>query len=76
MKVRITVKPGSKKGPLIQEGPIGDLLIFVREPAQDGQANAAVIRLVADHYNVPKSYVSILKGTTSTHKVCEIRTRE
>lgn len=72
MRISITVKPGSKKGPLVQQGLLGDLLVYVREPALDGKANAAVIKLLADYYNVPKSHVAIVKGHTSKRKVCEI----
>ena len=72
MRVNITVKPGSKKGPLVQQGLLGDLLVFVREPAVDGKANAAVVELLAKHYNVPKSSVTITKGRKSAHKICAI----
>ena len=72
MRVNITVKPGSKKGPLVQQGLLGDLLVFVREPALDGKANAAVVELLAKHYNVPKSSVTIIKGHKLAHKICAI----
>ena len=73
MRVSITVKPNSKKGPLVQQGPLGDLLVYVREPALDGKANAAVIKLLSEHYGVSKSRVVIVKGHTLAHKICEIR---
>lgn len=72
MRVNITVKPGSKKGPLVQQGLLGGLLVFVREPALDGKANAAVVELLAEHYNVPKSSVTITHGHKSAHKICVI----
>lgn len=73
MRVSVTVKPGSKKGPLVQQGLLGDLLVYVREPALDGKANVAVIKLLSEYYHVPKTRIVIVKGNTSTHKICEIR---
>jgi uncharacterized protein YggU (UPF0235/DUF167 family) len=72
MKVSITVKPSSKKGSLVQPGLMGDLLLFVREPALDGKANRAVIELLADYYDVPKSSIEILRGHTSNHKIVAV----
>ena len=72
MNVEVRVKPGSKKGALVQPGLIGELLVYVREPAVDGKANAAVIKLLADYYNVPKSSVSITRGHTSRTKIVHV----
>ena len=38
----VKVKPGSRKGPLVEVGSTGELTIYVREPAVDGKANDAV----------------------------------
>ncbi|OBG42642.1 hypothetical protein A5672_10995 [Mycobacterium alsense] len=66
--VVVRVKPGSRKGPLVETGPDGELTIYVREPAVDGKANAAVTRLLADHLGLPKSRVELVSGATSRHK--------
>ncbi|MCV7380922.1 hypothetical protein BST11_12570 [Mycobacterium alsense] len=66
--VVVTVKPGSRKGPLVETGPDGELTIYVREPAVDGKANAAVTRLLADHLGLPKSRVALVSGATSRQK--------
>ncbi|WP_223171077.1 DUF167 domain-containing protein [Microbacterium sp. NIBRBAC000506063] len=39
MQYTVRVKPGSKKGPLVEEDEKGDLTVFVRERAVDGAAN-------------------------------------
>lgn len=72
MRVEIRVKPGSKKGSLVQPSLTGELLVYVREPAVDGKANAAVIKLLADYYDVPKSCVSIVRGRTSRIKIIHV----
>lgn len=68
----ITVKPGSKKGPLVETADDGTLTVYVRERAVDGAANDGVIRLLADHFGVPKSRVDILRGHTSRSKLIEV----
>ena len=66
--VVVTVKPGSRKGPLIEVGPDGQLTIYVREPAVDGKANDAVTRLLAAHLQLPRSRVELISGKTSRLK--------
>lgn len=64
----VKVKPGSRKGPLVDIGPEGELTIYVREPAVDGKANDAVIRLLAAHLQLPSSRIELVSGTTSRLK--------
>lgn len=66
--VVVRVKPGSHKGPLVEVGPNGELIIYVREPAIDGKANDAVTRLLAAHLQLPKSRVKLVSGATSRFK--------
>jgi uncharacterized protein YggU (UPF0235/DUF167 family) len=70
-KLEIYVKPGSKKGPLVETGEDGVLTIFVRERAVDGKANEAVVEVVAEHLGVPKSRLKIIRGHTSRHKTVQ-----
>jgi hypothetical protein len=64
----VKVKPGSRKGPLVEVAADGGLTIYVREPAADGKANAAVIRLLAAHLYVPRSRLELVAGATSRLK--------
>lgn len=72
MKVEITIKPGNTKGPLVVTQPDGSLVVYVRQIASDGQANEALIKLLAKHFDVPKTRIQILRGHTSRHKLIEI----
>lgn len=72
MQVIVLVKPGSKKGPLVEPNDNGGLTLFVRAKAVDGAANEAVIALLAKHYGVAKSKVTFMRGHTSRHKVVEV----
>jgi uncharacterized protein YggU (UPF0235/DUF167 family) len=62
------VKPGSHKGPLVEVDSKGELTVYVREPAVDGRANDAVIRLLAAHLQLPRSRVELVSGATSRLK--------
>jgi uncharacterized protein len=66
--VIVKVKPGSRKGPLVEVGAGGELTIYVRERAVDGKANDAVIRLLAAHLQLPRSSVKLVSGATSRLK--------
>ena len=70
MKIQVKVKPGSKTEELSQEG--NSFIIKVKEPPKEGKANQAVIKVLAEHFGVPQSQVSILSGFRSKNKVVEI----
>lgn len=64
----VLVKPGSRKGPLVEEGPDGVLVVYVREPALEGRATKATVEVLARHLGVPKSRVVLAAGAASRHK--------
>ena len=72
MRVTVTVKPGSKKGPLIEANDEGSLTIFLQERAVDGAANEGLVALLAKHFEVSKSRVQIVSGFTSRIKRIEV----
>lgn len=71
-KVSVRVKPGSKKGPLVEANENGELVVYVRERAVDGKANDAVIKILAKHFSVAKSQVAIAHGQQSRQKLIKI----
>jgi uncharacterized protein len=66
--VVVKVKPGSRKGPLVEVGDDGELTIFVRERAVEGKANEAVMRLLAQHLGVPRTRIELISGATARVK--------
>ena len=53
---------------------IGDALeVWVTAPPVGGAANAAVLRAVADHLDVPVSSVRLKSGAGARTKVVEVR---
>jgi len=72
MQLAVSIKPNSTKGPLVELLTDGSLLVYVREIAVDGEANKALIKILAKHLDVPKSCVSIVRGQTSRNKIIEV----
>ncbi|HZJ34849.1 MAG TPA: DUF167 domain-containing protein [Candidatus Angelobacter sp.] len=71
-KIRITVKPNSKKGPLVEPQPDSSFVVYIREIAAEGQANDALIKLLSKHFDVSKTSITIVHGHTSRHKIISI----
>jgi uncharacterized protein (TIGR00251 family) len=73
MKIQVKVKPNSRTEEVSQESD--SFIVKVKEPAREGKANQAVIKLLAEHFGVPKSRVTILSGFSSKNKVVEVAER-
>lgn len=71
MKISITVKPNSKREEVVPEGE-GGFLVRVSAPPAEGKANERVVELLARHFGVPKSRVTIVRGASGRRKVVEI----
>jgi uncharacterized protein (TIGR00251 family) len=50
----------------------GTLRVHTTTAPTDGQANDAVIKMLAKHFDVPRSAIHIIRGHTSHNKVIEI----
>lgn len=72
MKINVTTKPSSRKGPLIEIQPDGSFLAYIREIPAENQANEALIKLIANHFQASKTKVRITRGHKSRHKIIEI----
>ena len=71
MKLFVTVKPNAKQESIAQlDG--AHFSISVKEPAQQGKANHAVMRALADHFHVPLSRVRLMSGMASRSKTFDI----
>lgn len=64
----VRVKPGSRKGPLVEPGDDGSLTVYVQERAVDGKANEAVVKVLARHLDVAPSRVRLVSGQTARIK--------
>ncbi len=71
MIYEVLVKPNSKKGPLVVTS--GTMLtVYLREKPIDGEANAALIKLLAKNFGVAKNRIAIKTGTRGRKKLIEI----
>ena len=71
LRLNVHVHPGSKH-PGVGGTHDGDLIVRVRERAVNGAATEAVVRAVADAFDVPVRTVSVVRGLTSRKKTLEI----
>jgi hypothetical protein len=71
MRIAIQVRANSKSE-FIKKVEEDRYLVGVKEPAQQGKANAAIIRALARHFSIPQSHVSIVLGKTAREKIIEI----
>ncbi|MEY2429009.1 MAG: uncharacterized protein QOJ40_1894 [Verrucomicrobiota bacterium] len=53
--------------------PLGaELRIKVTAPPVDAAANEALIRLLAEHLDLPRNRIELIRGHTSRHKVLKL----
>ena len=68
--VRLT--PNASEDRIIGMDTEGTLKIKVRAKPVEGQANEALVALLAKQWKLPKSRINIKKGDTSRNKLVEI----
>ncbi|MBC7442343.1 MAG: DUF167 domain-containing protein [Ramlibacter sp.] len=81
MNLTVHVKPGSRKGPLVTVDDPEDapdtatrlptdaaLTVYLQQRAVEGAANDALVKLLAKHFGVSRSAVSIIRGHSSRIK--------
>ncbi len=72
MKLTAHLKPNSRHRSEVVENNDGTLTIYTKALAVEGRANVAAIRLIAEHFKVPKSHVKLIHGAASKIKIFEI----
>lgn len=71
MRFPVKVVPRAKKTG-VAPADDGTLVVKVREPAEDGRANAAVIAALAEHFKVKPRAVTIVHGHASRRKLVAV----
>ncbi len=69
-QIKVKVIPNAKKNRVVESE--GMFKVYVNAPAVEGKANKALIELLAEHFNVRKSAVRIVRGEKAREKVVEI----
>jgi uncharacterized protein len=70
-KIQVRVKPNSRESAL-ELLDDGTWLGRVKAPPVDGKANQELVGLIARHFGVPKSRVTIRQGASGRSKWVEI----
>jgi len=71
MKILVKAKSKSKKEFVKMISPT-EYIVSVHEPAQQGKANRAIIKSLAEYFHLKTSEVLLISGETIKKKVFEI----
>lgn len=71
MKLFITVTPNARTESVVLKDE-HHFVMKVNAPASEGKANTAAIKLLAQHFNIPNSRITLLSGHKNRHKIVEI----
>jgi uncharacterized protein (TIGR00251 family) len=71
MLVRVHVTPNAREARVTKVGE-ANYEVKVDEKALNGRANRRLIEILAEHFGVPKSKVSVVRGAKSRDKVLEV----
>ena len=71
MRIYVKVSPRSSKNEVINISE-GEYRVRLTAPPVDGEANAMLIKILAEHFDVPKGSLSIIGGKSAKTKIVEI----
>jgi hypothetical protein len=71
MRISVKVKCRASQNELM-ENPDGTFTVYLKTSPIKGQANEALVRLLSEKFDVAKSVIRIVKGTTSKNKIISI----
>jgi hypothetical protein len=75
LKISVRVKPNAKQEKTEKIGE-RDFSVWVKEKPQEGKANRAVIKALAEYFGIPQADVVLLRGQTAREKCFEIKTNK
>ena len=72
--VRLTPKASVDRVGETRQTPSGEeqLMVYVTAPPDDGKANKAMLRLLAKHYGVAQTSITLVRGHTNRNKLVKI----
>lgn len=70
-RITIRVIPNASRSEIVGR-ELGVLKVKLAAPPIDGKANEELIRVLAEHYDIPKSTITIVKGHIGKLKIVEI----
>ncbi len=66
----VRVTPHSKQNKVVEND--GVLRVYTTVAPENGRANSAVVELLSEYLNVPKSRIKIVRGLTGRDKVVAV----
>lgn len=69
MELAVKVFTKAKQNVVKPDNPIK---VYTTAAPENGKANEEVRKLLAKHFDVPKSSITIVRGETSQHKIIQI----
>lgn len=73
MTIRVKVTPRAAKSEVVGTMADGTLKVRIAAPPEKGKANAALCDLLARHFGVDSSVVTVISGQAASRKLVEIR---
>ena len=70
MRINVRIKPRSSRSRVEKKDDA--YIVYVTEPPVDNRANRALIELLSEHFDRPKSGIRIISGLKSKNKVVEL----
>ena len=71
MRITVKVKANSKEESVEKTGD-REFSVRVKSPAKEGRANEAVVEILSEYFDIPKSRIKIAMGQTNKLKVIDI----
>ncbi|MBI2483525.1 DUF167 domain-containing protein [Candidatus Uhrbacteria bacterium] len=71
MRIEVTVRPNARVARVVSCGD-GEYRVDVDVPALHGRANERLLEILAEHFQVRRWQIQILRGTMSREKLIEI----
>ncbi|HTY45547.1 MAG TPA: DUF167 domain-containing protein [Patescibacteria group bacterium] len=75
MRLSVRVKANAKENK-VQAISQGELALWVKAAPKENKANAAVVGLLSEYLDIPKSRIIIIRGLTSRNKVVDVKDYE
>lgn len=70
-RINLRVIPRAKQNKIAADAD-GTLRVHITAAPVDGAANEAVIKLLAEYFDLPKSQIKIVRGGAARDKIIEI----
>jgi len=71
MLIKVLVTPNAKQARVVKVSE-DYFEVWVNERAESGRANKRLLEILAEHFDIPKSRITIVKGTKTRNKTIQI----